>query len=124
MDFGSLQTVTAWRLTRAAVMCQVIVVLGPEGFRVVVIEDQQIVEWTRCQNVFALREHVRAAFRTRLRAGWAVRTSRIEADPLAEEDHVHAAGTVARQPAGLVRIAGREWTSNPLNEKPSESPGR
>ena len=107
MDFGSLQTVTAWRLTRAAVMCQGIVVLGPEGFRVVVIEDQQIVEWTRCQNVFALREHVRTTFKKRLRAGWAVRTSRIDADSLAQERTTVTRQRTRRAPGqpGLLRIA-------------------
>ena len=70
MNFGSLQIVTAWRLTRAGVMCQGIVMDGPEGVRLVVIEDQQIVEWTRFGRIFDLRGHVRAAFKARRRAGW------------------------------------------------------
>jgi hypothetical protein len=73
MDFGSLQTVTAWRLCRPGAShahCQGIVVHGPGGFRLVVIENQQIVEWTRVETASALRKHVRSTF-TRLRkAGW------------------------------------------------------
>jgi hypothetical protein len=75
MDFGSLQTVTAWRLAKAGVACQGIVVHGPEGFRLVVIENQQIVEWTRFSSVFALREHLRAAVKKRQQAGWLVQST-------------------------------------------------
>ena len=85
MDFGSLQSVIAWRLTRAAAICEGIVVHGPEGFRLVVTEDQQIVEWTRFTSVFALREHVRAGLKKRLQAGWVVRTSPVDADHLGEQ---------------------------------------
>lgn len=70
MNFGSLQIVTAWRLTKAGVVCQGIVMDGPEGVRLVVIEDQQIVEWRRFGRIFDLRQHVTTAFRARSRAGW------------------------------------------------------
>ena len=71
MDFGSLQTVTAWRLCRTdAMRCQGIVVHGPGGFRLVVIENQQIVEWTRVDTASALRKHVRSTFRRLRKAGW------------------------------------------------------
>lgn len=70
MNFGPLQIVTAWRLTKAGVMCQGIVMDGPEGVRLVVIEGQQIVEWTRFGRVFDLRQHVRKAFKARNRDGW------------------------------------------------------
>ena len=107
MDFGSLQTVTAWRLTRAAVMCEGIVVHGPDGFRLVEIVDEQIVEWTRFTSVFALRVHVREALKKRLRAGWAVVTSRMDGGALTEQPT-----TVPRQRTGrahcrhgLLRIA-------------------
>ena len=71
MNFGSLQIVTAWRLTRSGVLCQAIVMDGPEGVRLVVIEDQQIVEWIRFDRIFQLRRHVSAAFKARKQAGWA-----------------------------------------------------
>jgi hypothetical protein len=71
MNFGSLQSVTAWRLTRSgAATCQGIVVHGPGGFRLVVIQDQQIVEWTRVGTAAALREHVRTTVRKLRQAGW------------------------------------------------------
>lgn len=73
MDFGSLQTVTAWRLCRTAATharCQGIVVHGPGGFRLVVIENQQIVEWTRVETASALRKHVRSTFSRLCKAGW------------------------------------------------------
>ena len=104
MDFGSLQSVTAWRMTRAAVMCQLIVVHGSEGFRLVVIEDQQIVEWTRFASVFALRKHVRAAFKKRLQAGWAVRTSRTDADHFTPR-RTRGRRQRAHSRHGLLRIA-------------------
>ena len=71
MDFGSLQTVTAWRLFRTgAAPLQGIVVHGPGGFRLVVIENQQIVEWTRVDTAAALRRHVRTTFKRLRKAGW------------------------------------------------------
>ena len=71
MDFGSLQTVTAWRLCRTAeTRCQGIVVHGPGGFRLVVVENQQIVEWTRVDTAAALWKHVRTTFRRLRKAGW------------------------------------------------------
>ena len=71
MDFGSLETLSAWRLTRSgASMSQGIVVHGPGGFRLVVIEDQQIVEWTRLSNASALKQHVRTTVNKLRRAGW------------------------------------------------------
>lgn len=70
MDFGSLRSVVAWRLARAGVSCEGIVVHSPEAFRLVVVEDQQIVEWTKFTSVGALRRQLRSARTTRLRAGW------------------------------------------------------
>ena len=106
MDFGSLQTVTAWRLTRAAVMCEGIVVHGPDGFRLVEIVDQQIVDWTRFTSVFALRVHVRETFKKRLRAGWAVVTSRDGDRPTEQPTSVPRHRTRrAHGRHGLLRIA-------------------
>jgi len=70
MDFGSLQIATAWRLTRAGVLCQAIVMDGPHGGRLVVIEDQRIVEWTRFGGMAELRQYANAALKARKRAGW------------------------------------------------------
>jgi hypothetical protein len=70
MDFGSLRSVVAWRLSRSGVSCEGIVVHSPEAFRLVVVEDQQIVQWTKFASVGALRQQVRNARKTRLRAGW------------------------------------------------------
>jgi len=70
MNFGSLYIVTAWRLTKDGVMCQGIVMDGPEGVRLVVIEDQQIVEWQRFGRIFELRRHLRTVFKARRQAGW------------------------------------------------------
>ena len=108
MDFGSLHSVTAWRLTRAAVMCQGIVVHGPEGFRLVVIEDQRIVEWTRFSSVFALHEHVRAALKKRRQAGWAMRTSRMDAPHLTQQRNTGRRRAHSRH--GLLRIAEQAST--------------
>ena len=70
MDFGSLRSVVAWRLAKSGVSCEGIVVHSPEAFRLVVVEDQQIVEWTKFASVGALRRQLRTARTTRLRAGW------------------------------------------------------
>src|SRR5688572_29568420 len=70
MDFGSLRSVIAWRLTRSGVSCEGIVVHSPEAFRLVVVEDRQIVEWTKFASVGALRQQLRTARKIRLRSGW------------------------------------------------------
>jgi hypothetical protein len=105
MNFGSLQTVTAWRLTRFGTsMCQGIVVHGPCAFRLVVIEDQQIVEWTRLATASALRQHVRNTLKRLRGAGWRLHS----ASPIgADADNVRTAPAVrrARERHGLLRIA-------------------
>jgi len=70
MNFGSLQMVTAWRLTRAGVHCQAIVMDGTAGVRLVVIEDQQIVQWERFNRIHELRTFVTKAFKDRRDSGW------------------------------------------------------
>ena len=70
MDFGSLRTVVAWRLNKSGVNCEGIVVHSREAFRLVVVENDQIVEWTKFASVAALRQQLRAARKLRLRAGW------------------------------------------------------
>jgi hypothetical protein len=70
MNFGSLQIVTAWRLTRGGAMCQAIVMDGEEGFRLVVIEDQQIVGWECVRSVHELRRTVAATLKARYDEGW------------------------------------------------------
>jgi hypothetical protein len=103
MNFGSLQTVTAWRLTRFGTsMCQGIVMHGPCGFRLVVIEDQQIVEWTRLATASALRQHVRMTLKRLRSAGWRLHSSPIGTDA----DSVRNASPVRRRERhGLLRIA-------------------
>ena len=105
MHFGSLHTVTAWRLTRFGTsMCQGIIVHGPCGFRLVVIEDQKIVEWTRLETASALRQHVRITLKRLRGAGWHVHAaSLIAADP----GYVRPAPAVrrSRERHGLLRIA-------------------
>lgn len=64
MNFGSLQMVTAWRLTRAGVHCNAIVIDGSGGVRLVVIEDQQIVQWERFSRIHELRTFVMSVLKT------------------------------------------------------------
>ena len=95
MDFGSLQTVTAWRLYRTgATRCQGLVVHGPGGFRLVVIENQRIVEWTRVDTASALRKHVRSTFKRLRKAGWQPHPT----SPIAD-------GSAASRPTAAVRPA-------------------
>ena len=110
MDFGSLQTVTAWRLTRAATVCEGVVVHERDGFRLIVIEDQQIVEWTRFTSVFELREHVRAAFKKRVKAGWVARPTQMDAAHLPDEitTVIRRRRPDAHSAHGLLQIAERE----------------
>ncbi|MEO6238640.1 MAG: hypothetical protein ABIQ52_16720 [Vicinamibacterales bacterium] len=61
---------TAWRLTRDGAMCQAIVMDGEEGFRLVVVEDQQIVAWECVRSVHELRRKVTATRKARCAAGW------------------------------------------------------
>ena len=70
MNFGPLQLVTAWRLTRAGVHCQAIVMDGTAGVRLVVIEDQQIVQWERFNRIHELRAFLTKAFAERRDSGW------------------------------------------------------
>ncbi|CAN5747030.1 hypothetical protein BH18ACI5_BH18ACI5_05380 [soil metagenome] len=70
MNFGALQIVTAWRLTRNGAMCQAIVMDGEEGFRLVVVEDQQIVAWECLRSVHELRRKVTATRKARCEEGW------------------------------------------------------
>jgi hypothetical protein len=70
MNFGSLHIATLWRLTRAGVTCQGIVLEGPGGARLIVVEGERIVHWRS----FALISHLRAAagamLKARRQAGW------------------------------------------------------
>jgi hypothetical protein len=109
MDFGSLQTVTAWRLCRAGATqarCQGIVVHGHGGFRLVVIENQQIVEWTRVETASALRKHVRSTFSRLRKAGWRP-VARTDAS---EASHPTVAVRLARpRERRLLRIAEQSF---------------
>jgi hypothetical protein len=106
MNFGSLQIVTAWRLTRSGVLCQAIVMDGPEGVRLVVIEDQQIVEWIRFDRIFELRRHVSAAFKVRTQAGWApLRAAEGTVPPTAREGRASRPRRTAGLRHGLLTIA-------------------
>lgn len=96
MDFGSLRSVVAWRLARSGVSCEGIVVHSPEAFRLVVVEDQQIVQWTKFTSVGALRRQLRTARTTRLRAGW---------HDLASPVHHGRPHRSSSQCRGLLRIA-------------------
>jgi hypothetical protein len=99
MDFGSLQTVTAWRLCRTdATRCQGIVVYGPGGFRLVVIENQRIVEWTRVETASALRKHVVSTFKKLLRAGWHLQST-------SSNQQTAAVRSARRRERRLLRIA-------------------
>ncbi|MEO5894642.1 MAG: hypothetical protein ABIS06_02960 [Vicinamibacterales bacterium] len=51
-------------------MCQAIVMNGQEGFRLVVIEDQQIVDWESLRTIQDLRRQVAATKKARCEAGW------------------------------------------------------
>lgn len=70
MHFGSLQIVTAWRLTRGDAACQAIIMDGQEGFRFVVIEDQRIVSWDRVATIQDLRRRVSDTRKARYASGW------------------------------------------------------
>lgn len=93
MDFGSLRSVVAWRLAKSGVSCEAIVVQSAEALRLVVVEDQRIVEWTKFASAGALRQQLRTARKTRLRAGW-----RDLARPAVD-------GRPSRQSRSLLRIA-------------------
>jgi hypothetical protein len=104
MHFGSLQTVTAWRLTRFGTsMCQGIIVYGPFGFRLVVIEDQKIVEWTRLATASELRQHLRITLKRLRGAGWRVHAASLTAAD-AGNVRLAPAGRRARERHGLLRI--------------------
>jgi hypothetical protein len=105
MDFGSLQTVTAWRLCRTdATRCQGIVVYGPGGYRLVVIENQRIVEWTRVDSPSALRRHVVDTFKKLRRAGWRPQEARDAGQPTV------AVRPVGRRERRLLRIAEQAFS--------------
>ena|SRR5215207_6384804 len=107
MNFGPLQIVTAWRLTRMGVLCQAIVMDGTDGVRLVVIEDQQIVEWTRFNRIFDLRQYVGAAFAERRRAGWQMASDECES-PVRRGARIGAdSRRRARVPPGLLAISER-----------------
>ncbi len=70
MSSASLQISTAWRLTKAGVMSQAVLMNGPAGGRLVIIENLRVVEWKRYDRVAELHRQAGAAFEARRRAGW------------------------------------------------------
>lgn len=70
MNFGSLHIATLWRLTRAGVMCQGIVLDAPQGARLIVIEDERIVHWRTFSLISQLRDAAGAMLKARRQAGW------------------------------------------------------
>ena len=95
MNFGSLQIVTAWRLTRGAAACQALVIDGQEGFRFVVIEDQQIVSWERVATIQDLRKRVADTLNRRRVSGWSS-TSAVRIAGATERSNVTQPRNVAR----------------------------
>jgi len=93
MNFGALQIVTAWRLTRNGAMCQAIVMDGEEGFRLVVVEDQQIVAWECVRSVHELRRKVTATRKARCEEGW---SPAVPADRVAQRGRPNSIQATAR----------------------------
>jgi hypothetical protein len=70
MNFGSHHVATLWRLTKAGVTSQGVVMDSPYGPRLIVIEEDRIVYWERFRLAADLRAHASAMLRARRRAGW------------------------------------------------------
>jgi hypothetical protein len=76
MTSSSLEIVTAWRLLKGGVLAQGILMNGPAGGRLVIVEDRQVVEWTRSDAIGELQQRALAALESRRRAGWVPETNR------------------------------------------------
>lgn len=70
MNFGPLQIATLWRLSKAGVPCQGIVVDGERELRLVVVEAGRILQWERFPTAAMLRRRARSLLRERRRSGW------------------------------------------------------
>jgi hypothetical protein len=70
MNFGSLQIATLWRLSKAGVACDGLVVDGVKELRLIVTEGGHIVHWERFPTAAMLRRRAIAMLRQRRRGGW------------------------------------------------------
>ena len=108
MNFGPLQIVTAWRLTRSGVVSHAIVMQGTGGVRLVVIEDQRIVEWVQFKRIFELRQHLATALKARREAGWVPWASATSGDSALQSGSPGPGQRRERPARGLLRTAGLE----------------
>jgi hypothetical protein len=83
MTSSSLEIVTAWRLLKGGVLAQGILMNGPAGGRLVIVEDRQVVEWTRSDAIGELQQRALAALESRRRAGWLPEPNRPRGRPRA-----------------------------------------
>jgi hypothetical protein len=67
-------------------MCQAIVMDGPQGGRLVVIEDQRIVDWKRFRMTSELRQYAGETLKARKRAGWVPSALEFDTDLAAPHD--------------------------------------
>lgn len=70
MNFGRLQIATLWRLRKADVHCQGVVVDGEKELRLIVIEGGRIRQWEKFPTAEMLRRRARALLAQLRRSGW------------------------------------------------------
>ena len=72
MNFGSLQIATLWRLSKAGVTCDGLVVDGVKELRLIITEGGHIVHWERFPTAGLLRRRALTILRSRRKSGWRV----------------------------------------------------
>jgi len=70
MNFGSLQIATLWRLSKAGVTCDGLVVDGVKELRLIITEGGHIVHWERFPTASQLRRRALTILRARKKCGW------------------------------------------------------
>jgi len=70
MNFGSLQIATLWRLSKAGVTCDGLVVDGVKELRLIITEGGHIVHWERFPTAGQLRRRALTILRARKKCGW------------------------------------------------------
>lgn len=70
MNFGSLQIARLWRLSKAGLDCNGLVVDGVKELRLIITEGGHIVHWERFPTAGMLRRRALTMLRARRRSGW------------------------------------------------------
>lgn len=70
INFGNLQIAILWRMAKDGVVREAVVVEGTQGPRLVIVENDQIVQWERFVMAGELRKRAVELQKQLKKAGW------------------------------------------------------